>query len=69
MPGGEVVEREQPLDVVGDLADRLWVLRAVGRLELFHRVQRVGLVLGVPDLRERLLRTWVADFGSVARTW
>src|SRR6185436_14880510 len=31
-------------------------LRTIGRLELLDRVAGVGLVLGVPDLCERLLR-------------
>ena len=51
----KVVEREQLLDVVGDLGDRLGKLRAIGRLERLHRIQGMPLVLGVPDLRKRLL--------------
>ena len=54
--GREVVERQQLFDVVADLGDRLRKLRTIGRLELFDRVAGVGLVLGVPDLCERLLR-------------
>jgi hypothetical protein len=54
--GREVVERQQLLDVVADLGDRLRKLRAIGRLERLDRVAGVGLVLGVPDLRERRLR-------------
>ena len=54
--GREVVERQQLLDVVADLGDRLGKLRTIGRLELLDRVAGVGLVLGVPDLCERLLR-------------
>jgi hypothetical protein len=54
--GRKVVERQQLLDVVGDLGDRLRKLHTIGRLELLDRVAGVGLVLGVPDLCERLLR-------------
>ena len=53
--GREVVERQQLLDVVADLGYRLRKLRTIGRLELLDRVAGVGLVLGVPDLCERLL--------------
>ncbi len=42
--GRKVVERQQLLDVVGDLGDRLRKLRTIGRLELFDRVAGVGLV-------------------------
>jgi hypothetical protein len=54
--GRKVVERQQLLDVVGDLGDRLRKLRTIGRLELLDRGAGVGLVLGVPDLCKRLLR-------------
>ena len=53
--GRKVEERQQLLDAVGDLGDRLRKLRAIGRLELLDRVAALGLVLGDPDLRERLL--------------
>ena len=62
MLGRVVVEREQLVDVVGDLGDRLGELRAVGRLELLHGVQRVRLAFGVPDLGERFLRPWMRRF-------
>ena len=54
--GWEVVERQQHLEIVGDLRDRLAELRAVGGLERGHGVESVLLVLGVPDLGQRLLR-------------
>jgi hypothetical protein len=54
--GGEVVEREQLVEIVGDLRNGLTELRPVRRLERGHRIQGVAAVLGVPDLRERLLR-------------
>jgi hypothetical protein len=53
--GGVVVEREQLLEVVGDLRRSLGELRPVGALERSNGVESVPLVLGVPDLRERLL--------------
>src|SRR4051812_22360915 len=54
--GGEVVERQQLVDVVGDLPDGFAELRPVRRRERGHRVQGVPAVLGVPDLGQRLLR-------------
>jgi len=54
--GREVVDRQQLLDVVGDLRDRLRELRPVGGLERLHGVEGVPAVLGVPNLREGLLR-------------
>src|SRR3954452_14943138 len=56
MLGWVVVEREQLLDVVGDLGDRLGKLGPVRGLERFHGVVSVAFVLGVPDLAEHLLR-------------
>src|SRR4051794_33636274 len=68
--GRKVVERQQLLDVVADLGDRLRKLRTIGRLELFDRVAGVGLVLGVPDLGERaFFAPGCADFGSAPRTF
>jgi hypothetical protein len=48
--GGEVVERQQLVGVVGDLLDGLGALRAAGRREVPHRRLRVAAVLGVADL-------------------
>ena len=42
--GRKVVERQQLLDVAGDLGDRLRELRTIGRLELLDCVAGVGLV-------------------------
>src|SRR6478672_13023427 len=56
MLGWVVVEREQLLDVVGDLGGRLGKLGPVRGLERFHGVMSVAFVLGVPDLAEHLLR-------------
>jgi hypothetical protein len=39
--GREVVERQQLLDVVADLGDRLRKLRTIGRLELFCGISSV----------------------------
>jgi hypothetical protein len=50
--GGEVVERQQLLHVVGDLRDGLGELRAVGRLERPHGVEGVLAVLGVPQVSD-----------------
>src|SRR6266571_3348079 len=54
--GGEVVERQQLVDVVGDLGDGLAELGAVGQLERRHGAAGVLAVLGVPDLGQGLLR-------------
>ncbi len=54
--GGEVVEREQLVEVVGDLRDGLDELGAVGQLERRHGTAGVVAVLSVPDLGQGLLR-------------
>ena len=56
MLGGIVVERQQLLEVVGDLRDRLGELGAVGGFERSDSSEGVRLVFGVPDLGEGLLR-------------
>jgi hypothetical protein len=53
--GGEVVEREQLVEIVGDLRDGLAELRPVSGLEAGHGVEGVAAVFGVPDLGQRLL--------------
>jgi hypothetical protein len=53
---GIVVEREQFLDVIGDLRDSLGELRPVGVFERGDGGEGVLLVLGAPDLGQRLLR-------------
>jgi hypothetical protein len=60
--GGEVIERQQHLDIVGDLRDGLGKLRPVGGLEGLHGVECVPLVFGAPDLGQRLLRPRVRRF-------
>jgi hypothetical protein len=59
MLAGVVVERQQHVDVLGDLRDRLGPLGAVVGLERLDRLQGVVAVLGVVDLGERGFRTWV----------
>jgi hypothetical protein len=55
--GGVVVERQQLVEVVGELRDRLGKLRPVGGIERLRGVQGVAAVLGVPDLGQGLLRS------------
>ncbi len=69
MLGGVVVERQQLVQVIGDLCGRLRELRAVGRVEGLRRGAGVVLVLGAPDLREGFLRSWVSGLGSAASTF
>ena len=57
--GGVVVERQQHVDELGDLHDRLGPLGAVVGIECFDRGQGVVAVLGVVDLGQRSFRTWV----------
>jgi len=54
--GRVVVEREQLLEIVGDLRGSLGELRAIPVLEGLGRRAGVVLVFGVPDLGQRLLR-------------
>jgi len=48
--GGEVVEREQFVEIVGDLRDSLAELGPVSQLERRDAAAGVVAVLGVPDL-------------------
>jgi hypothetical protein len=57
MLGWEVIEREQLIEVVGELLGGLGELRPVGGPELRGGVEGMVFVLGVPDLGERLLRS------------
>jgi hypothetical protein len=57
MLGGVVVEREQNVEVLGDLRRGLGPLGAVVGLERLGGPDGVVLVLGVVDLRQRRLRT------------
>jgi hypothetical protein len=54
--GGEVVQREEHVEVVGDLGHRLGPLRSVEVLERLDRLQCVVAVRGVIDFGERTLR-------------
>ena len=54
--GRVVVEREQLLQVTGDLRGCLRELRPVGSLERPGGGQGVRLILGAPDLGQGLLR-------------
>src|SRR6476620_11435092 len=56
---GVVVERQQHIDVLGDLRDCLGPLGAVVGIECLDRGQGMVAVLGVVDLGERGFRTWV----------
>jgi hypothetical protein len=58
--GGEVVEREQLVHVVGDLRDGLAELGAVGQLERSDPAAGVLAVLSVPDLGQGTLGTRVS---------
>jgi hypothetical protein len=62
--GGEVVERQEHVEVVGDLGDRLGPLGAVVGLERLGGLDGVVAVRGVVDLRECLLRCWVRGLGQ-----
>jgi hypothetical protein len=48
--GGVVVERQELVEVVGDLGDGLGELRSVGQFERGDRASGVFTILGVPDL-------------------
>jgi len=62
--GGEVVERQHLVHVVGDLRDGLGPLRAVGLLERRAGLEGVVAVLGVVDLLQGLLRPWLRGRAS-----
>jgi hypothetical protein len=61
--GREVVEREQFVLIVDDLADGFGELGAVGELERGDGASGVVAVLGVPDLGQGLLRGRGGGFG------
>ena len=62
--GGVVVEREEHVDVVGDLHRGFGPLGPVITLERLHRRQSVLFVLGLPNLRQRGLRARLDRFGQ-----
>src|SRR5258708_39945091 len=62
--GGVVVEGQQHVEVVGDLGGRLGPLGAVVGGEHVGRGLGVVLVLGVPDLGQRLLRARLGGLGQ-----
>ena len=62
--GRKVVEREEHVDVVGDLRSRFGPLGPVGGFERLHTLQCVVFVLGLPNLRERGLRTRLSRCGQ-----
>jgi len=62
--GGVVVKGEQLVKVASDLRDSLGELGPVGGRERLRRGQGVRLVLGAPDLGERLLRPRVRGSGQ-----
>jgi hypothetical protein len=59
-----VVEREQLVQIVGELRDGLGELGAIGSLERLHCRAGVVLVLGAPDLGQGLLRGRVRGLGQ-----
>jgi hypothetical protein len=69
VPGRVVVERQQLIQVVGDLRDRLGELGSVGSIEGLRRGPGMVLVLGTPDLGQAFFAPWCADFGSAASTF
>lgn len=66
--GGEVVERERLLHIVGDLRDGLAELRPVGQLERGDRTAGVVAVLGVQISAKARLAPGCADFGNADST-
>jgi hypothetical protein len=66
--GGVVAERQQHVEVVGDRGGRLGPLGAVVGGEHVGRGLGVILVLGVPDLGERLLRARLGRDSYRSRT-
>ena len=70
---GVVVEREQLVQVLGDLRGGLRELGAVADLEGLDRGEGVVLVLGAPDLGQGLLRARVRGLrqrsGTLAILW
>jgi hypothetical protein len=57
--GRVVVEGEQHIEVVGDLRGRLGPLHTIVGGERLRSCDRQGLVLGLIDFGESLLRVWV----------
>lgn len=55
--GGEIVERQEFTGLVGDLLHRLWLLRAVGAIEVLDGLLCVVAVFGVVDLLQCFLRS------------
>ena len=67
MLGGVVVERQQLVQVAGDLRGRLGELGPVGRVECPGGLPGVVFVLGAPDLGQGLLRARVRRLGQRAQ--
>ena len=65
--GGKVVERQQLVQSSVIFATALGNFAAVGGLERLHRVEGVTVVLGVPDLGQRLPRPGVRALGQGAQ--
>src|SRR5664279_2436479 len=68
MLGWVVVERQQHVEVLGDLRGRLGPLGAVVGVERLRGLERVVLVLGVVDLASAAFAPGCADLGSAAST-
>ena len=62
--GGVVVEREEHVDVVGDLRRCFGPLGPVCGLERLHSRQGVVFVFGLADLGQRGLRSRLRRFGQ-----
>jgi len=61
---GEVVERQQPVQVVADLVGGLGPLRAELGVESLRRLDGVVAVFGVADLGQHLLRRRLSRLGQ-----
>ena len=64
MLGWVVIERQQHVQVTGDLRNRLGPLGPVGIRKRLHSHGGVIFVLGVPDLHQRGLRVWLGRLGQ-----
>ena len=62
--GRVVIEREEHINVVGDLRRRFGPLGPIGDLERLHTLECVVFVLGLPDLGQRGPRARLGRFGQ-----
>ena len=66
--GGEVVERQEFVEIVGDFGDRFAELGAVGQFECRDSAAGMLAVLSVADLGESSLGARMRRFGSADKT-